>query len=104
MNRFSRIMIALLLLLSELALIPNSNLLAGPVSWQRFTGGYEDTVNITVARYFDNAAEGGNLEVRATTTAGSNAVLSVYRTSDNLLIGNLAWTGSDHHGIFPLAN
>lgn len=102
MNRHSRILIALFILLSGLALVPQINLYAGVVSWQRFAGGYEDVVTITLANYYNTATEGGNLEVRATTTAGSGATLTVWRSSDNMFIGTLTYTGTDHAGTFAL--
>ncbi len=102
MNRRSRLIIALVILLSGLALVPRVNLYAGVVSWQRFAGGYEDTVNVTLARYFNTAVEGGNLEVRATSTAGGTATLTVWRATDNLFIGTLSWNGTDHYGLFPI--
>jgi MYXO-CTERM domain-containing protein len=100
MNRHSRILIALFILLSGLALVPQINLYAGVVSWQRFAGGYEDVVTVTLVRYLDNATAGGNLEVRATNTAGGNATLTVWRASDNAFIGTMTYTGSDHYGLF----
>lgn len=102
MSRLSRAIIALVILLSGLSLVPQVSLFAGSVNWQRFAGGYEDVVTITLARYINTTSEGGNLEVRATTTAGASATLGVYRTSDNLFIGNLTWTGSDHYGLFAI--
>lgn len=103
MSRYSRLVLTLFILLSGLLLLPQTNLVAGVVGWQRFAGGYEDNVTITLARYVTSFEGGGTLEVHATNTAGGNATLSVYRTSDNLFIGNLTYTGTDHRGMFPLA-
>lgn len=102
MNQYSRLFIALLLLLSGFMLVPQTHLFAGVVSWQRFAGGYEDQVTITLARYVTSFEGGGNLEVHATNTAGGNATLMVYRTSDNSFIGNLTYNGTDHRGTFTL--
>lgn len=102
MKYYPRLFIALFLLLSGLMLVPQANLFAGVVTWQRFAGGYEDNVTITLARYVVNFQGGGTLEVNATNTAGGNATLSVYRTSDNSLIGTLTYNGTDHRGAFPL--
>lgn len=102
MNRYSRLLLAVVILLSGAALIPQVNLFAGSVSWQRFAGGYEDQVTITLARFVTSREGGGTLEVHATNTAGGNATLSVYRTSDNTFIGTLIYNGTDHRGAFPL--
>ena len=102
MKNYSRLLLALVIFLSGLALVPQINLYAGVVSWQRFAGGYEDVVTVTVARYFNTATEGGNLEVRATTTAGGTATLTVWRTSDNFFIGTLTYNGTDHSGLFAI--
>jgi hypothetical protein len=104
MNNYRRIFIALFLLLSGFMLVPQTSLVAGVVTWQRFAGGYEDNVTITLARYVTSFEGGGNLEVHATNTAGGNATLMVYRTSDNFFIGNLTYTGTDHRGTFTLAS
>ncbi len=98
MKRFSRIFIALALLLSGLALIPQTDMFAGVVRWQRFAGGYEDVVTVTRARY-----QNGELEVRAISSSGGLATLTVYRTSDNAFIGTLTFEGDEHRGEFPLA-
>lgn len=104
MAKYSRLLIAFTILLSGLALIPQINLFAGAVSWQRFVGGYEDIVFVTRARYDDDfSGGGGELEVRATSSAGGAAVLSVYRTSDNFFIGTLTFEGSDHRGEFNIS-
>lgn len=95
MARYSRIFIALIILLSGLALIPQAGIFAGVVRWQRFAGGYEDVVTVTRARYRD-----GELEVRAISSSGGLPTLSVYRTGDNAFIGNLQWEGDDHRGEF----
>jgi hypothetical protein len=98
MARYSRILIALTILLSGLALIPQAGIFAGVVRWQRFAGGYEDVVTVTRARYRD-----GELEVRAISSSGGLATLSVYRTNDNFFIGNLQFEGSDHRGDFNIS-
>src|SRR5688500_19889843 len=97
MARYSRILIALAIFLSGLALVPQAGLFAGQVRWQRFSGGYEDVVTVTRARYRSDDDE---LEVRAISSSGALPTLSVYRTSDNSFIGNLVWEGSDHRGEF----
>jgi hypothetical protein len=102
MNRRSRLLIALAIFFSGMALVPQVNLFAGVVSWQRFAGGYEDVVTVTLVRYLDSAVEGGNLEVRATSTAGGSATLTVWRASDNMMIGTMTWNGTDHYGLFPI--
>ena len=90
-----RLIIALGVLLSGLALLPQASLFAGAFSWQRFAGAYEDVVTVTRARYrADN--DGGRLDVDALNVYGGAAVLTVYRTSDNLLFGPLSWNGSTH--------
>lgn len=99
MKRYSRILIALAILLSGLALIPQTDMFAGVVRWQRFAGGYEDVVTVTRARYRDN-----ELEVRAISSSGGAATLTVYRTSDNAFIGTLTFEGDDHRGEFPLGS
>lgn len=98
MARYSRIFIALIILLSGLALIPQAGIFAGVVRWQRFAGGYEDVVTVTRARYRD-----GELEVRAISSSGGLPTLSVYRTGDNAFIGNLQWEGDDHRGEFNVS-
>ncbi len=40
MKQISRIVVALVILLSGLVLLPRSSLLGGVVHWQQFTGGY----------------------------------------------------------------
>jgi hypothetical protein len=102
MKNYPRLLMALFLLLSGFIVVPQAHLFAGPVTWQRFAGGYEDNVSITLARYVTSFAGGGNLEVHATNTAGGNATLMVYRTSDDSFIGNLTYTGTDHRGTFTL--
>lgn len=102
MNYRSRLLIALAIFFSGMALVPQINLYAGVVSWQRFAGGYEDIVTITLVRYLDSAVEGGNLEVRATSTAGGATTLTVWRSSDNQFIGTMTWNGTDHYGLFPI--
>ena len=101
MARYSRILIALTILLSGLALIPRTGIFAGVVRWQRFAGGYEDVVTVTRARYRD-----GELEARAISSSGGLPTLSVYRTSDNSFIGNLIYDPSegDHRADFPLGS
>ena len=101
MARYSRILIALTILLSGLALIPQAGIFAGVVRWQRFAGGYEDVVTVTRARYRD-----GELEARAISSSGGLPTLSVYRTSDNSFIGNLIFDPSegDHRADFPLGS
>lgn len=99
MKQYSRILIAIVILLSGLALIPQAGLFAGVVRWQRFAGGYEDVVTVTRARYRDN-----ELEVRAISSSGGLATLTVYRTSDNAFIGTLQFEGDDHRGEFPLGS
>ena len=90
-----RFVVALAILLSGLALLPQSSLFAGAFSWQRFAGAYEDVVTVTRARYrADN--DGGRLDVDALNVYGGAAVLTVYCTSDNLLFGPLSWNGSMH--------
>jgi hypothetical protein len=100
MARYSRIFIALAILLSGLALIPQAGFFAGVVRWQRFAGGYEDVVTVTRARY---RSDDNELEVRAISSAGGLATLSVYRTSDNAFIGTLQFEGSDHRGEFIIS-
>jgi hypothetical protein len=99
MARYSRILIALTILLSGLALIPQAGIFAGVVRWQRFAGGYEDVITVTRARYRDN-----ELEVRAISSSGGLATLSVYRTSDNSFIGTLQFEGEDHRGEFNMGS
>jgi len=41
MSRYSRIFVALTILLSGLALVPRVGLVAGTVTWERFAGGYQ---------------------------------------------------------------
>lgn len=101
MTNYTRILIAFAVLLSGVALIPQLNIFAGAVTWERFVGGYEDVVNVTRARYDDNANQ---LEVRATSSAGGAATLTVYRASDGAFIGTLTFNGSDHRGTFSLPN
>jgi hypothetical protein len=99
MARYGRIFMALTILLSGLALVPHAGLFAGVVRWQRFSGGYEDVVTVTRARYRD-----GELEMRAISSSGGLPTLSVYRTSTNELIGNLVWEADEgeHRGDFNL--
>lgn len=97
MVKYGRILIAIAILLSGLALVPQAGIFAGVVRWQRFAGGYEDVVTITRARYREDDNE---LEVRAISSAGGQATLSVYRTSDNSFIGTLQFDGDDHRGEF----
>lgn len=99
MARYSRILIALTILLSGLALIPQAGIFAGVVRWQRFAGGYEDVVTVTRARYRDN-----ELEVRAISSSSGLATLTVYRTSDNSFIGTLQFEGEDHRGEFNMGS
>lgn len=99
MARYSRTLIALTILLSGLALIPQAGIFAGVVRWQRFAGGYEDVITVTRARYRDN-----ELEVRAISSSGGLATLSVYRTSDNSFIGTLQFEGEDHRGEFNMGS
>ena len=40
MKQISRIVVALVILLSGLVLLPRSNLLGGVIHWQQFAGGY----------------------------------------------------------------
>ncbi len=100
MARYNRIFIALAILLSGLALIPQAGFFAGVVRWQRFAGGYEDVITVTRARY---RSDDNELEVRAISSAGGLATLSVYRTSDNAFIGTLQFEGSDHRGEFIIS-
>lgn len=99
-TKYGRILIALTILLSGLSLIPQAGIFAGVVHWQRFAGGYEDVVTVTRARYDSDNDE---LEVRAMSSAGGEATLSVYRTSDNFLIGTLNFEGEDHRGEFNIS-
>ncbi len=99
MTRYSRIIVALVIVLSGVALIPQVGIFAGVVSWQRFAGGYEDVVTVSRARYRD-----GELEVRANSTAGGAPTLTVYRTADNAFIGTLVYNGSEHRGEFNVGS
>ena len=101
MARYGRILIALTILLSGLALIPQTGMFAGVVRWQRFAGGYEDVVTITRARYDE---DDNTLEVRAISSSGGQATLSVYRASDHAFIGTLVYDASegDHRGEFDV--
>jgi hypothetical protein len=94
MRQYSRIIIALAILLSGVALVPQMNVLGGTVTWQRFIGGYGDVVVVTRARYDDDDTE---LEVRATSSSGGQATLTVYETSTNQLIGTLTFEGDDEY-------
>jgi hypothetical protein len=100
MTKYGRILIALTILLSGLALIPQAGIFAGVVRWQRFAGGYEDVVTVTRARY---RSDDNELEVRAISSGGGQATLSVYRTSDNFFIGNLVFDGDDHRAEFIIS-
>lgn len=98
MRQYSRVIIAFAILLSGLALVPQMSLLGGTVSWQRFIGGYGDVVFVERARYDD---DDDLLEVRATSSSGEQATLSVYETSTNELIGTLTYdSGNEHRGEF----
>lgn len=103
MVKYGRILIALTILLSGLALIPQTGMFAGVVRWQRFAGGYEDVVTVTRARY---DKDDGTLEVRALSSSGDQATLSVYRASDHSFIGTLVYDASegDHRGEFVVEN
>lgn len=97
MNRYSRLLVVIFILLSGMVLLPQQNLVAGVVSWHRFAQVYEDTVTITLAQYF---ADTGSLEVHATSTSNGAATLMVYRASDNTLIGTLTSNNTDYRGVF----
>lgn len=103
MHRYSRLIVVVLILLSSMAMFPQQHLFAGTVGWQRFAQAYEDTVNITLAQYF---TDGGNLEVHATSTSSGGATLTVYRESDNTVIGTLTAnnTNNDYRGVFAVAS
>ena len=96
MSRFYRPLVALAALVMGLSLLPHTGLFAGVVNWRRFAGGYEDAVTVTRARYRDR--DGGELEVRAYSSAGGAAILDVFRTADNSFIGRLTFEGNDHRG------
>lgn len=100
MGAYRRIIVAFAILLSGLALLPQMSLLSGQVNWYRFMGAYEDvvTVNRACFRPQDNV-----LEIRATSSAGGAPTLSVFRTSDNTLIGTLVFNGVEHAGDFVVA-
>jgi hypothetical protein len=101
MVKYGRILIALTILLSGLALIPQTGMFAGVVRWQRFAGGYEDVVTITRARYDE---DDNTLEVRAMSSSGGQATLSVYRAGDHAFIGTLVYDTSEgeHRGTFSV--
>jgi len=94
MNRYARALVALTILLSGLALVPHVSPLAGDVGWQRFQGAYEDLVVVTRAEWREDDDE---LRVRATTTAGGAAVLTVFETASGLPIGTLTFEGGNEH-------
>jgi len=93
-TQYGRAAVALAILLSGLALLAQMPLLAGTVSWQRFADAYKDMVVVTRAEWRANDNE---LRVRATTSAGANAVLSVYETSTGRKIGDLSHQGGNEH-------
>ncbi len=101
MTRYSRLFIALLVLLSGVAFIPQVGIFAGVVSWQRYANGYEDQVTVIVANY-----EEGQLTVTARNALGARATLSVYRTADNSYIGDLLYDNvNDYHsGVFDVGS
>ena len=94
MNRSTRLLIALVIFLSGLVLLPQVDLVAGIVNWQRFASGYEDTVVVTRARCESDDLE---LEVRAETSAGGAATLTVYNANNNNFIGTLEYEGGNEH-------
>ena len=102
MSQSTRLLIALAMLLSGLLVMPRAALLAGVISWQRFANGYEDLIVVTRARCENDDQE---LEVRAETTAGGAATLTVYDATSNAFIGTLSYEGGNEHrgefDIFP---
>lgn len=97
-RQYSRVIVALSILLCGLALLSQIPLLAGAVSWQRFADAYDDSVVVTRAEWRGNDSE---LRVRATTSGGANAVLSVYETSTGQRIGVMGYqSGNEHRGEF----
>jgi hypothetical protein len=95
---YGRVIVALSILLCGLALLSQIPLLAGAVSWQRFADAYDDIVVVTRAEW---RSSDGELRVRATTSAGANAVLSVYETSTGQRIGVMSYqSGDEHRGDF----
>ncbi len=101
LSPYGRAIAALSILLCGLALAPQLQLLAGTVSWQRFANAYEDVVVVTRAEWRD---DDGELRVRATSTAGGDAQLSVYDGDTGQLIGVLTYEGGlEHRGEFTLS-
>lgn len=94
MKSTNRLLIALVVLLSGLVALPQVQLTAGVVSWQRFANGYEGQITVTRARCDPSD---GELEVRALTSAGGNATLTVYNTDTNAFIGTLTYVGGNEH-------
>jgi hypothetical protein len=98
-KRYQRIVIALAIFLSGLALLPQVSLGSPTFGWEQYATAYEDVVNITRARYRD-----GELEVRATSTEAPAATLLVFRTLDRRYLGRLTYDPSEgeYRGDFIL--
>jgi hypothetical protein len=98
MRQFARVTAVLALLVCGLALLPQITALAGPARPHHVAGANDDVLLVTRAEW---RASDHELNVRATTTAGGNAVLSVYETSTGLLIGVMTHQdGNEHEGQF----